>query len=169
VGTSRSTDPRPRRREAGFRAGLSVAGAVLIFAAGGCAGEERLSKPDYEQTVRGAYAEVEAAFRSTRGVALDKLAPRVETAQKQLRGAADRLEGVEPPKEVEEQNDELAEGMRDYAKNLDEVREAADRGDRAGLARFNAELVDNSAVERIAEAAEEMKFKGYDLGAIAAE
>jgi hypothetical protein len=46
---------------------------------------------------------------------------------------------------------------------------AAERGDAAAVERFNKEIANNEAVGRMAEAAEEMKFKGYDLGRIAEE
>ena len=70
---------------------------------------------------------------------------------------------------VEEENEEIVEGLREYANDLDELREAVVSGNAAAVERFNAEIGQNPAVERIAEAAEEMKFKGYDLGPIAEE
>jgi energy-coupling factor transporter ATP-binding protein EcfA2 len=59
--------------------------------------------------------------------------------------------------------------MREYAESLDGVRAAAERNDSVAIGQFNLGLDDNEAVEQMAEAAEEMKFKGYDLGRIAEE
>ena len=140
-----------------------------MFALTGCGGY-RLSKHGYEQKVRAEYADVQDAFRAT-GAALGRpeLADKIEQAQEQLRDAAEALEGIEPPKEVEEQNEEIVEGLREYADDLDVVGEAARKGDEAAIDAFNEGIAKNEAVERIAEAAEEMKFKGYDLGPIAEE
>jgi len=79
------------------------------------------------------------------------------------------LEGIEPPEAVEEENEEIVEGLREYGEDLDSVRDAAEKGDLAAIEKFNDAIGTNEAVERIAEAAEEMKFKGYDLGPIAEE
>ena len=46
---------------------------------------------------------------------------------------------------------------------------AAARGDSAAIAAFTARIGENEAVHQIAEAAEEMKLKGYDLGRIASD
>jgi hypothetical protein len=59
--------------------------------------------------------------------------------------------------------------MREYADDLDELRRAAQSGDAEAVALFNAGIPQNAAVRKIAEAAEEMKFEGYDLGRIAEE
>jgi predicted TIM-barrel fold metal-dependent hydrolase len=138
-----------------------------VFCLAGC-GSDRLSKDDYEQKVRSEYADVQQAFLATRGAAGDQLAARIEHAQGELREAADGLE-ERAPEEVEEENEGLVEGMREYAKELDELREAAENEDQQAIEAFNERIPENDAVEQIAEAAEEMKFKGYDLGAIAEE
>jgi hypothetical protein len=166
--------------EAGPAAGLSAgsptmtpARTLLTLSVGlllaGCGGEERLSKSEYEQKVQVVYADVQQAFRETNVKAQSHLADRVEAAQEQLREASEELEAVEPPKDVEEDNEEIVEGMRDYADDLDELREAAARGDRGAIESFNARIAEKKSVRKIAEAAEEMKFKGYDLGPIAEE
>jgi hypothetical protein len=135
----------------------------------GCGGEDRLSKQEYEQKVRAVYADVQKAFQATGDAPQSELAARVEAAQGQLREGADELEDVEPPEEVERENEELVEGMRRYADDLDRLRNAAESGDQRTIDDFNTRLPRNEAVEQMAEAAEEMKFKGYDLGQIAEE
>jgi hypothetical protein len=45
----------------------------------------------------------------------------------------------------------------------------ARKGRQGVIDRFNSKLGSNEAVEQMAEAAEEMKFKGFNLGAIAEE
>jgi HAMP domain-containing protein len=134
----------------------------------GC-GSDRLSKDGYEQKVRAEYADVQEAFRATGGAQGDELAARIEDAQRELRDAADQLDQAKPPVDVEKENDEVVEGMREYADDLEGLRAAAERGDQQAIDTFNERISSNEAVERIAEAAEEMKFKGYDLGPIAEE
>ena len=58
-------------------------------------------------------------------------------AQSELRDAADELDDAKPPGAVAKQNDQLVAGMRAYADDLEELRGAAERGDSAGVTRFN--------------------------------
>jgi hypothetical protein len=140
---------------------------ALAAVAAACESEKRLSKSEYERVVSEAYAPVRAAFEATRGATA--LAGKIEAAQAELRGAAERLEEIEPPEEVEKQNEELVEGMRAYADDLGRLLAALRKGDAEAVGEFNREVGKNKAVEQMAEAAEEMKFKGYDLGRIAEE
>jgi hypothetical protein len=149
-----------------MRRGKLLVLALLAAVAAGCGGE-RLSKADYEQKVRTVYAGVQQAFQATN--VRHGLAERVGAAQDELRRAADELNSVEPPTAVEKQNEEIVEGLREYADDLDGLRKAAEQGDAARIRAFNEQLPRNEAVKQIAEAAEEMKFKGYDLGPIAEE
>ncbi len=147
--------------------------ALLVCAAlAGCAGggdEEPLTKRAYEQKVRTLYAGIQQAFLATRGVSREELPERIEAAQDEIREAADELDEIEPPENVAFENRELVEGLRADADDLDELLAAAERQDAAAIRRFNESLATNPNVERIAEAAEEMKFKGYNLGPIAEE
>ena len=155
---SRSTD-----------AGAAVAALAAVLLAGCSGDEDRLTKSQYEQKVRSVYSGVQAAFESTRDADGSQLARRIEQARQELLSAAGELESIEPPAAVEEETEELVEGMREYAESLDGVRAAAERNDSVAIGQFNLGLDDNEAVEQMAEAAEEMKFKGYDLGRIAEE
>jgi hypothetical protein len=144
---------------------VGLAAALLA----GCGGEDRLTKPEYEQKVRSEYAKVQAAFQATAGAPTKELAARIGEAQSRLRAAAEALEGVEPPEDVEREHEELVEGMREYAEDLDGLLEGVEKGDATAIETFNESIPRNEAIERMAEAAEEMKFKGYDLGQIAEE
>jgi len=168
VETFRSTDGAAAKRKVGLRAGLVLGVALGALVASGC-DEGRLGKTAYEQKVQSEYSNIQGAFESTRDTSGKVLATRITAAQSALREAAEALEAAEPPEQVEEENEELVEGMREYAEQLDELIEAAARGRQPAIDRFNEELVANEAVEQMAEAAEEMKFKGYDLGRIAEE
>jgi hypothetical protein len=144
---------------------------VLVLALAACGGDDRLSKRDYEQKVRSEYVQVQEAFRAT-GAAFgkpDELAEKIEDAQAELREMADELDDAEPPAEVEAENQQIVDAMRRYADSLDRLRNAAERGDLEVIEDATARIAENEAVEQIAEAAERMKFKGYDLGDIAEE
>lgn len=146
---------------------LAVLAAVLVA---GCAGgdDDRLSKEEYEARVQRVYADVQRAFLRTRGATGEELAGRIVLAQEALRHAADRLSADGPPEEVEVHNADLIEGMREYADALDAAVQAASRGDASTLEEFR-NVAANPGVREMAEAAEEMKHKGYDLGPIAQE
>lgn len=117
------------------------------------------------------YGDVQASFRELgrNAGSLQDLATSVKSAQQALRDAADELEEIEPPKAVEEENEELVEGMRGYADDLDRLREAAADENAAGVQTFNAAIAGNESIERMAEAAEEMMHHGYDLGPLKPE
>jgi hypothetical protein len=143
---------------------LAISGALVA----GCGDDGALTKAEYEEKVRVTYAEVQEAFART-NVAVDELAGRVEDAQDALRDAADELEAVQPPADVETEHAEVVAGLRAYADDLVRLVNAAERGDERTVEDFNARVATNASVEQIAEAAERMKFKGYDLGTIAEE
>lgn len=163
---------RALERPASRRPLLVLAGALLLIAGATLPfvlrdGEERLSKREYEQVVRSAYGKVQAAFQRTRGSSGSALADRVGKTQDALWDAADELDGEKPPIQVVPEHRLLVQGMRAYADDLDELRDAAARGNERAVASFNDRVAQNPAVVQIAEAAEEMKFEGYDLGPIA--
>jgi hypothetical protein len=140
---------------------------VLSLAA---CGDDRLSKSEYEQKLQSDYADVQQAFQATAAsFGQTDLAGKIGDAQEQLRGAAESLEHGEPPKEIEEENEEIVEGLREYADDLGDLREAAERNDLKTITAFTDRIADNEAIHQIAEAAEEMKHKGYDVGAIGEE
>jgi hypothetical protein len=147
---------------------LLVLAVVLLAGCGESA--DRLSKHEYEQKLRSEYAGVQQAFLATgSSFGRSDLPEKIGAAQETLRDAAEELEHVEPPKEIEEQNEEIAQGLRDYAEDLDELKEAAVRDDLQAIEAFTERIPTNEAIERIAEAAEEMKHKGYDVGRIGEE
>ena len=156
-----------RRVIAGAVVALVAFAGILLVPRGGDGGT--LSKPEYEQKVRTEYGNVQDAFRKTNVTSTGQLAARVAEAQSELRHAADELDDAKPPGAIARENDQLVAGMRAYADDLEELRAAAERGDTADVTRFNQSIPQNPAVRQIAEAAEEMKFEGYDLGPISEE
>jgi hypothetical protein len=152
------------------RATLVALAAFTVLSVVACDGGSNgsLSKSEYEEKVRSVYAEVQEAFART-NVPLAELAGRVEDAQAELREAAGELEDVTPPEEAEAANAQIAAGLRLYAGELDRLRNAAERGDQPTIDDFNNRIAQLESVRQIMEAAESLKFKGYDLGPIAEE
>ena len=166
---SRRPLPRPRVPKV-TRAALVALAALTALSVAACDGgsNARLSKSEYEEKVQSVYAEVQEAFAQT-NVPVTELAGRVEAAQDELREAAGELEEVTPPEEAEAANAQIAEGLRLYADELERLRNAAERGDQRTIDDFNARVAERESLRQIMEAAESMKFKGYDLGPIAEE
>lgn len=143
---------------------------LVAFVLAGCAGgDARLTKSEYAEEVRSIYAGVQEAFARTNVTDPSELAERVADAQEELRSAADELEDTQAPDDVEAEHAQVVQGLRAYADDLDRLRNAAERGDERTIEDFNARIAQNESVGLIAEAAESMKFKGYDLGQIAEE
>jgi hypothetical protein len=150
-----------------MRSALTLAAVFVLVSCAG--GDDRLSKPEYEEKVRTVYADVQEAFRQTNVTDQQELAERVQNAQDELRHAAGELEDGDPPEEVEAENAQIAEAMRTYADDLEVLRAAAERGDSTAIASFNSRVATNDAIVAMMEAAEHIKFKGYDVGDIAEE
>lgn len=154
---------------------IAIAGAFLVGLGGVLAAPsllepDRLSKPEYEQRVRDAYTPVQRAFAAT-AVARPELVPaRLDAALVQLRVSAYELARTPPPVEVAHLHETLVDGMRSLADELEEVSTVTRRsGSLAAITAYNDEIATDPAVVAIAEAAETMKFMGYDLGRIAEE
>jgi hypothetical protein len=144
---------------------LLLAGAAAAALAG-CGGQGRLSKPEYERQVQALYADVQQAFRAT-DVPRNELSPRLASAEKELDEAAAELLELRAPREVVAQTAAIATGLQRYADDLEALRGELAAGRPGAVDRFNASLRSNDAIEQISEAAEQLKFSGYDLGDLA--
>jgi hypothetical protein len=143
--------------------GLAVALVAGVVIATG-RGDDGMPKAEYERRVQALYGRVQQAFLATRVSDPADLDDRVAGAQAELRSVADELDALDPPPDVEVHNAALADAMRDYADDLEALREAAARGDTAAIERFNSRITTNEAVRRMAAAGEGMKELGYDVG-----
>jgi hypothetical protein len=139
-------------------AALLVAAAVV---AAGCGGGGRLSKAQYEKTVQAEGRKFQEASKklSTAGVTS---AQALKTAKDALEQAADDLDGVRPPKDVEADNHKVVVGLRALASALDKINAA--KGNPARQQKALQELTRLKPVEQAQAAINDMKRKGYDLG-----
>jgi hypothetical protein len=156
---------RSKPRSAGLALVFLGASALL---ASGCGSDKRLTKAEYEQKAQSIYDDVRKAFQGTgtNVPSLDTLAERVRVAQQELRGAAEEFSKLKPPSEVEDPNRDVAEGLEAYADDLDRLHDAAAAGNAKRVTAFEQRIPENESVMKIEESAEEMKSKGYNLGAL---
>lgn len=147
----------------------AVVAVFALLSSAGCQSDELLTKGAYEKKVQAVGSDLIGALRatSTRLESAPKLAERIATVRGEISSAADQLDGLEPPMEIEENNHELVEALRDYTGELTRPLEAARKGNLSAVRRFNAALSSNESVNRIQETLEEMTRKGYDLGILA--
>ena len=148
-----------------MRRSILLAGAAAAALAG-CGGQARLSKQEYEQQVRAVYSDVQQVFRAT-NVDNGRLGPRLAAAQRELDEAARALLALKAPQEVVAQTAAIATGLQRFAADLAVLRRELAAGVPGAVDRFNASLRNNEAIEQISEAAEQLKFSGYDLGDLA--
>jgi len=143
---------------------LLLALAALAVGLGGCGGDARLSKAEYEQKLTAVGRELAEASKP---LAQAKTGPgfvsAVEQIQGGLRKAADDLGGVKPPEDVASANDRLVDALRGLVDEFDKVKEAAEGG--AKKARdAGARLARSNPSGEARQAVLEIQRRGYDVG-----
>jgi hypothetical protein len=162
---------------------LVLIGPATLAACGGGTGSEALSKEEYEQTVADAGDTLGQAFEnlSTRASEisgenlssgedfeglLDELASVVGDAAGTVSDAADELEGLEPPEDAVEANEQLATGLQALADDLEELEAAVAAGDLANVFDLSAglqEIATSDAGTQIQSAIDELTSLGYEV------
>jgi methyl-accepting chemotaxis protein len=150
---------------------LSTAATALAAGCGGSGGP--LSKDAYQQELDSAIQKVEQAFEGlgeslqkvgSGSGSLDQVAEEVGNIQDELDSAADDLDGVTPPEDVEAAHDKLVDGMHGLSDDLEEFKGAIEDGDESAIERFASEARNLPSVQKLEEASNELKEKGYDVG-----
>jgi hypothetical protein len=144
-----------------------LAGALVLVGSAGCGGGSRLSKSAYEKKVRADGQHIKATFQTLTGSnlsSLDQMAHQLGKGQAELRKAADDLDGVKAPKDVEADNDKLVKGLRALADDLEGLKKGAAEGDPKKVQRAAAKLQHSSALKEAQAATSDMKSKGYKIG-----
>jgi hypothetical protein len=156
-----------RHRGVATLAALSF--ALVVAGCGGGGGGDRLSKAQYEQHFRSDSQEISKAIKplTTKPTSMDQLVSELKVGEAQLHEAADDLNGVKPPKEIEKDNTTVVRGLRKFADELESFRKAAEQKDVALLQKTFAELQASHALENVRDATNDMKQKGYKLEALA--
>lgn len=145
--------------------------ASAVFIAGRGGNEHALSQRSYEQQMLSIYGNVRNAFAGTTTniASMRDLSKRVQTAQTELRDAAGQMNALRSPPDVAVQTQGIAVGLDSYARDLDQLRQAADANDAAKVRAFEASIPANESIGRIAEAADQIHGKGYNLGVLSGD
>jgi uncharacterized lipoprotein len=155
--------------QARHRGAATLAVIALVLLAAGCGGGGgRLSKSQYEHRIQKDGQEITTAFKplNTPPTSLKQLADELKVGQDKLRQAAGDLDGVKPPKDVEADNTALVKGLRKLADELEDLRKAAAKNDPRLVQKALAGLQKSHALVDARRATDDMKKKGYRLGAI---
>jgi hypothetical protein len=143
---------------------LLALAATLLAGCGGDGG--RLSKAEYEDRMQEIGAELRTASAGIGDLSqtrdLDKLAETISDFQERLDEAADDVDALNPPEDVEEETDEIAEALHAFADTFGEMEAAARDGDLAELQQAQAEIARKGAEAQ--RATQSLEQKGYEIG-----
>jgi hypothetical protein len=156
-----------RARHRGF-ATLAVVLLALVVAGCGSGGEGQLSKTDYQKHLQTDGDEITKAFKPLTQPpgSLDELASELDAGVSKLNGAADDLEGLKPPKNVEKDNSDLAGGLRELARELDSLKKAAQKKDPQQVQKTLTDLRNSHGLIDARRATDDLRKKGYTLGTV---
>jgi hypothetical protein len=140
--------------------------ALAVAGCGGGGDATPLTKAQYEQHLATDSRAITKAFQplSTPPSSLSALASQLKVGQEKLRSAADDLNGVTPPKDVEKDNQALAKGLQTLADELESLRSAAAKKDPTLVQKALNELKSSHALVDARAATDDMRKKGYELG-----
>ena len=93
----------------------------------------------------------------------DKASDAISALQDQIREVAGQLEDITPPEEVEDPHNDLIEGLRGMADNLDGLKDAVESKDVSAMTEFAKDFTSSEAANQINEAMNELKEKGYNI------
>jgi hypothetical protein len=154
------------------RGAATLAALALALVAAGCGsgggGGDELSKAQYEQHLQADSQAITKAFTPLRKPprTLAQLASQLKVGEAKLHEAADDLDGVKPPKNVQADNAALAKGLRTLADELELLRTAAVKNDANLVQKALAGLEKSHALLDARKATDDMKKKGYKLGTL---
>ena len=151
--------------------GLATLAVVLLaLAVAGCGGGGggQLSKAEYQKHLQTDGDEITKAFKplTQPPSSLDELASELDEGVSKLSAAADDLEGVKPPKNVEKDNTKLAAGLRELARELDSLKKAAQKKDPQQVQKTLNDLRNSHGLIDARSATDDLKKKGYTLGTL---
>ena len=143
---------------------LGAAAVALTLVLAGCGGGGRLTKAAYEQKLQKAGRELSTSLRQlSRSNSKDEFKHGVDTVEKALNDAADELDGITPPQDVQGANDRLVDGLRRLAHDFGEAKAAADKGPDAARQK-GREITTGPASREADDAIKQIQRRGYDVG-----
>jgi hypothetical protein len=151
--------------DARHRGAATLAALALALVVDGCGGGDRLSKSQYEQHFRSDSNAIRKAIEplAKQPSSLEELVGELEVGETQLRSAANDLDRVNPPKDIDKDNKTLVSSLHQIADELEAVRKAAKENDPQLLQKTIADLRSSHALVDVRDATNDMKKKGYKL------
>ncbi len=140
--------------------------------AGACGGKSRLTKAQYEQKVNQIGRQLSTTLDTTFSApklqnagSLKEAADVLKAGQRRLQEAADRLDRLNPPEQIETIHDQLVKGFRDFATAFGHFAQATEEGDLPAVQRFNQQVSEQTlpAMIEIQKAIDQLKAKGFDV------
>src|SRR4051812_38174095 len=134
-----------KRAHAGV-AGLAVT-ALLAVPIAGCGDPSTQDyKVEYQRAAQEFKRSVDDAGRQVpQGATLKQRLPALVAFKNSINRLATRLEGFDPPNEVEKLNDQAVKGLRTLATDLGQLESAAKEGKRAAAAKLSPKLQSDQA------------------------
>jgi hypothetical protein len=169
---NRSTDSRGGGNVKGRAIGAIA--ALVVLAAAGCGdsgggGGTPLTKAQYEEQLNSIGTTIDSSFEELTQTfqgdtpSFDAAADKIAEIQDQLRQQADELDDVTPPEDVQAEHDKMVEGLRGFADDLDEFREAVESKSVDAMQKFAQTFTNSESAKKIQEAGDSLQKKGYDL------
>ena len=147
----------------------TLAALSLSLAVAGCGGgSDRVSKAQYEQHFRADSQKISEGVQPLikPPTSMQQLADELKVGEGKLHEAANDLDTINPPKDIEKDNDTIVKGLNKFADELEAFRKAAEKQDTKLLQKSYAELQGSHALVNVRDATADMKKKGYKLGAV---
>ena len=140
---------------------VSLATALAVLAAGCGGGSDRLSKADYETQVGTIAVGLTEAIQAVGAATTVKgTIKALEHCQAAFKSAADDLDAIVPPADIQDEHAALATAVREFGEQLNPIIGRVARGNRLAVAGVQA----LPALPKIIRAAADIGQRGYDLG-----
>ena len=148
--------------------------ALAVVVAAGCGdsgggGGTQLTKAQYEQqlnsigsTIDSSFSELSTLFQSP-NPSFDEAADKIAEIQDQMREQADDLDAVNPPEDVQAEHEKMVDGLRGFADDLEEFRQAVESKSVTAMQDFAETFDESESAKKIQEAGDSLEKKGYDL------
>lgn len=162
----------PARTRVAVLSILACAWALLVVSCG----DARSSTADYEQQLQSIMGELEESWGTTASAGVTdagearsptvQIIDRHRRAQLSLRDAANRLDDIKPPEQVDEDHAVLIAGVRDMADAIDLLIEAEQvaASDAAKAKRLARQFATDDSFESVMAAANNIEKAGIDAG-----
>jgi hypothetical protein len=147
----------------------TLAAFGLSLAIAGCGGGgDRVSKAQYEQHFKADSQKISEGVQPLvkPPKSMQQLADELKVGVGKLHEASNDLSTIKAPKDIEKDNDTIVKGLNKFADELEAFRKAAEKQDVKLLQKSYTELQGSHALVDVQQATNDMKKKGYKLGAV---